>query len=210
MNNGLRPDLALIADWIAPGANVLDLGCGDGALLDWLQRHKGCLSYGVEIDDEQVLRCVQRGVDVIQRDIEAGLGMFKKTRFDVVVSSMAIQSTQRTEYVLREMSEVGAEGIVSFPNFGHWYHVWSILRGRMPVSREMPYQWYNTPNLHLATLRDFEDLMRALELDIVDAAFLADGRPVSAFATLRATQAIYRFRRRDAGEARQAAADGAG
>ncbi|MFA7505034.1 MAG: methionine biosynthesis protein MetW [Burkholderiaceae bacterium] len=196
MNNGLRPDLALIADWIAPGSSVLDLGCGDGALLDWLQRHKGCQCYGVEIDDEQVLQCVQRGVDVIQRDIEAGLGMFKKTRFDVVVSSMAIQSTHRTEYVLREMSEVGAEGIVSFPNFGHWYHVWSILRGRMPVSREMPYQWYNTPNLHLATLRDFEDLMGSLGLDIVDSAFLADGRSVSAFAILRATQAIYRFRRR--------------
>lgn len=198
MNNGLRPDLALIADWIEPGASVLDLGCGDGALLDWLQRHKACLSYGVEIDDDQVLQCVQRGVDVIQRDIEAGLGMFKKTHFDVVVSSMAIQSTHRTEYVLREMSEVGDEGIVSFPNFGHWYHVWSILRGRMPVSREMPYQWYNTPNLHLATLRDFEDLMDSLGLDIVESAFLADGRPVSALAILRATQAIYRFRRRGA------------
>lgn len=196
MNNGLRPDLALIADWIAPGTSVLDLGCGDGALLDWLQGHKGCLCYGVEIDDAQVLQCVQRGVDVIQRDIQAGLGMFKKTRFDVVVSSMAIQATHRTEYVLREMSEVGAEGIISFPNFGHWYHVWSILRGRMPVSREMPYQWYNTPNLHLATLRDFEDLLRALDLDIVESVFLADGRPVSAFAILRATQAIYRFRRR--------------
>jgi methionine biosynthesis protein MetW len=99
---------------------------------------------------------------------------------------------------------------VSFPNFGHWYHVWSILRGRMPVSREMPYQWYNTPNLHLATLRDFEDLMNTLGLDIVDAAFLADGRPVSAFAILRATQAIYRFRRRsDAGSPR-AAEEGAG
>jgi len=210
VNNGLRPDLALIADWIDPGTSVLDLGCGDGALLDWLQRHKGCPSYGVEIDDEQVLRCVQRGVDVIQRDIEAGLGMFKKTRFDVVVSSMAIQSTHRTEYVLREMSEVGAEGIISFPNFGHWYHVWSILRGRMPVSREMPYQWYNTPNLHLATLRDFEDLMGALGLDIVDAAFLADGRPVSAFPVLRATQAIYRFRRRGARQARQQDATGPG
>lgn len=194
--SALRADLALIAGWIRPGASVLDLGCGDGALLDWLQRRKGCLGYGVEIADERVLQCARRGVDVIQRDIQAGLGMFKKTRFDVVVSSMAIQATSRTEYVLREMSEVGAEGIVSFPNFGHWYHVWSILRGRMPVSREMPYQWYNTPNLHLATLRDFEDLLGTLDLEIVDAAFLADGRRVSALAILRATQAIYRFRRR--------------
>jgi methionine biosynthesis protein MetW len=195
--NGLRPDLGRIADWIAPGASVLDLGCGDGALLDWLQREKNCLGYGVEIDDAQVLRCVRRGVDVIQRDIEAGLEMFKKTRFDVVVSSMAIQATHRTEYVLREMGEVGAEVIVSFPNFGHWYHVWSILLGRMPVSREMPYQWHETPNLHLATLRDFEDLLvDTLGLDIVESVFLAEGRPVSMFANLRATQAIYRFRRR--------------
>lgn len=191
----LRPDLAVIANWIKPGATVLDLGCGDGALLAHLQREKGCLGYGVEIADASVLACVRRGVNVIQRDIEAGLGMFAASRFDVVVLSMAIQVTHQTERVLREMSEVGAEGIVSFPNFGNWYHAWSILRGRMPVSREMPYEWYNTPNLHLATLPDFEDFLAKFGYEVSGRAFLKDGKPVNVLAGLRATQAIYRFRR---------------
>jgi SAM-dependent methyltransferase len=137
MSNGLRPDLALIADWVAPGSQVLDLGCGDGALLAYLQAAKGCRGYGVEINDAQVLACLRAGVDVIQQDIEAGLGMFHAPSFDVVVLSMAIQMTHQTERVLREMSEVGGEGIVSLPNFGHWSHPWAILRGRMPVSREL-------------------------------------------------------------------------
>jgi methionine biosynthesis protein MetW len=197
-SRGLRPDLALIADWIAPGAHVLDLGCGDGALLDHLQRAKRCTGYGVEIDDAQVLACARRGVDVIQRDIETGLDLFAATRFDVVVLSMAIQATARTEHVLREMSRLGGECIVSFPNFGHWSHAWSIVRGRMPMSREMPYQWYDTPNLHLSTPRDFEDLLAQLGLRIRRRDFLADGRPVSTLPALRATQAIYAFTR-DAG-----------
>ncbi len=191
----LRPDLALIAGWIKPGATVLDLGCGDGALLAHLQREKGCLGYGVEIADASVLACVRRGVNVIQRDIEAGLGMFAASRFDVVVLSMAIQVTHQTERVLREMSEVGAEGIVSFPNFGHWSHPWSILRGRMPVSREMPYEWYNTPNLHLATLPDFEDFLAKFGYAVTGRAFLNNGQQVNWLPGLRSTQAIYRFRR---------------
>lgn len=195
-DRGLRPDLSLIATWVPAGTRVLDLGCGDGALLDYLQRERQCRAYGVEIDDASVLACVQRGVEVIQRDIETGLGMFGANAFDVVVLSMAVQATHRTEQVLAEMSEVAAEGIVSIPNFGHWYHAWSLLRGRMPVSREMPYQWYNTPNLHLATLPDFEDLLAKLGLDITQRAFLADGRPVRWLTGWRATQAIYRFRRR--------------
>jgi methionine biosynthesis protein MetW len=193
--NGLRPDLALIADWIAPQARVLDLACGDGALVAHLQSAKRCRGYGVEINDAQLLACMRAGVDVIQQDIEAGLGMFRALSFDVVVLSMAIQMTHQTERVLREMSAVGREGIVSFPNFGHWYHAWSILRGRMPVSREMPYEWYNTPNLHLATVRDFEEFLGRLGLRITGRAFLKDGRPVGWLPGLRSTQAIYRFRR---------------
>nr|HMN66190.1 methionine biosynthesis protein MetW [Burkholderiaceae bacterium] len=135
------------------------------------------------------------GVDVIQQDIEAGLGMFHAPSFDVVVLSMAIQMTHQTERVLREMSEVGREGIVSLPNFGHWSHAWSILRGRMPVSRELPYEWYDTPNLHMSTVRDFEDFLRRLGLTITGRAFLADGRPVNWLPSLRSTQAIFRFRR---------------
>ncbi len=192
--NGLRPDLAILADWIAPGARVLDLGCGDGALLDHLQRAKGCTGYGVEIDDAQVLACARRGVDVIQQDIEAGLDVFSASRFDVVVLSMAIQATHRTERVLREMSRLGAECIVSFPNFGYWWNAWSLLRGRMPMSREMPYQWYDTPNLHWSTIRDFEDFLARLGLEITRRGFLAEGRPVALLPGLRSTQAIYRFR----------------
>jgi methionine biosynthesis protein MetW len=194
--DGLRPDLRVISDWIMPGARVLDLGCGDGALLDHLQRAKGCRGYGVEIDDEAVLACTRRGISVIQQNIEAGLDMFSETRFDVVVLSMAIQATNKTEQVLREMSGVGREGVVSFPNFGHWFHAWSLLNGRMPVSREMPYHWYDTPNLHLSTIADFESFLDKLGLAITARAFLANGRPLTLLAALRATQAIYRFRRR--------------
>jgi len=196
--HGLRADLAEIASWIAPGSRVLDLGCGDGALLDHLQRAKGCSGYGVEIDDTQVLACARRGVDVIQQNIEAGLDMFAGNRFDVVVLSMAIQATQHTERVLREMSQIGTEGIVSFPNFGHWSHAWSILRGRMPMSREMPYQWYDTPNLHLSTPQDFDDLLSKLGLAVTRRAFMANSRLVGFLPALRSTQAIYRFKVRAA------------
>ena len=165
----LRADLAIIADWIRPYANVLDLGCGDGALLSYLSQVKHCHGYGVEIDDAEVLACARRGVDVIQRNIEDGLGMFRSgDKFDVVVLSMALQATKRTEKVLEDMSHVAREGIVSFPNFGHWFHVWSILRGRMPITREMPYEWFDTPNLHLTTPHDFEDLAERLGLVIME------------------------------------------
>ncbi|MEZ5652630.1 MAG: methionine biosynthesis protein MetW [Burkholderiaceae bacterium] len=194
--NGLRPDLALIADWTPRGARVLDLACGHGELLHHLQSTKACLGYGVEIDDAAVLACVRRGVSVIQRDIEDGLDMFKRSTFDVVVLSMAIQATHRTEYVLREMADVGRECVVSFPNFGHWFHAWSLMRGRMPVSREMPYQWFDTPNLHLATVLDFEDFLRDNGMVITARAYFTDGRPILRLPLYRATQAVYRFRRR--------------
>lgn len=190
----LRPDLGLIASWIPERSRVLDLGCGDGSLLAFLQANKACEGYGVEIDDRQLLACVRRGVCVIQRNIEDGLELFGRKQFDTVVLSMAIQATKRTENVLHEICEVGKEAIVSFPNFGHWSHAWAILRGRMPMSREMPYQWYDTPNLHLSTPRDFELLAEKIGLVIVEKAFLKYGRPVHGFASMRATQAVYRLR----------------
>ncbi|NBT81896.1 MAG: methionine biosynthesis protein MetW [Betaproteobacteria bacterium] len=160
-----------------------------------MQRERAVRGYGVEIDDQALLACVKRGVNVIQANIEKGLSMFGQGRFDVVVLSMAIQATHQTEQVLAEMSSVGAQGIVSFPNFGHWYHAVSILQGRMPVSREMPYQWYDTPNLHLSTPADFEHLLAKLGLVVLQRAFLANGKAVDWLAPLRATQAIYRFAR---------------
>ncbi len=189
----LREDLAIIADWIPQGSRVLDLGCGDGALMGHLAYAKNCTGYGVEIDDTQVLQCVQRGVHVIQRNIEEGLSLFGQGQFDIAVLSMSLQVTKETEKVLREMSTVARQGIVSFPNFGHWFHIWSIFKGRMPVSNEMPYQWYNTPNLHLATIHDFEDFLTQLNLKIVKSTFLRDGHPVNLLRAKRATQAIYQF-----------------
>ena len=191
----LRPDLQIIADWIAPGARVLDLGCGDGALLSYLQHEKQCQGYGVEIDPDALLAAMRAGVNVIQQDIEGGLEMFRGAHFDVVILSMAIQATHQTERVLREMSEVGIQGVVSLPNFGHWYHVWSLLRGHMPLSKELPYQWFDTPNLHMTTVADFEAFLASLDISIVGRAFLADGTVVRALPRQRATQAIYRFRR---------------
>lgn len=192
----LRPDLRVIANWVSPKSRVLDLGCGDGALLAHLARSKQCTGYGVEIDDSQVLACVKQGVNVIQRNIEEGLAMFGQEQFDIAVLSMSMQATKETERVLREMTTVARQGIVSFPNFGHWFHVWSILRGRMPVSREMPYEWYNTPNVHLATVQDFEDFLSQLNLTITERVFLRDGVPINFMPGKRATQAIYRFQKR--------------
>lgn len=196
---GLRADLQQIASWVGRGARVLDLGCGDGALLAWLARERGCAGYGVELDDAQVLACSERGVDVIQQNIEQGLDMFGARQFDIVILSMAIMATRHSERVVREMGRIGNEAVVSFPNFGHWRHLWSLALGRMPVSRSLPYQWFNTPNVHLATIRDFEIFLHDLGMQIVDAAFLDEqGQRVRWLATQRASTAIYRFRPRDA------------
>ena len=192
----LRPDLALIAQWIKPNSRVLDLGCGDGALLAHLARDKNCTGYGVEIDDKQVLACAKQGVNVIQRNIEDGLAMFGQGQFDVAVLSMSLQVTKQTEQVLREMSNVARQGIVSFPNFGHWFHIWSIFKGRMPVSQEMPFAWYNTPNVHLATVQDFEDFLLSFGLNITARTFLKNGVPVNFMPGKRATQAIYQFQKK--------------
>lgn len=192
----LRADLELIAGWIAPGAHVLDLGCGDGALLAHLRDAKGCRGYGVDIDDDNVLAAVRRRVNVIQADLESGLRMFEDGQFDTVVLSQTLQAMRHVEDILREMARVGREGIVSFPNFGHWRHAVSLLAGRMPVTPQIPYQWYDTPNIHLCTLKDFEILAAKLGLRITARAVLANGRQVEVLPSLRATLAVYRFETR--------------
>lgn len=153
----LRSDLAQIAQWIAPQTRVLDLGCGDGDLLDWLHQKQQCQGIGVEIADEKVLACVERDVSVIQADINQGLQMFGKDRFDVVVLAQALQATSETERVLREIGEIGRECIVSIPNFGHWSHITSLIRGHMPVNKRLPYAWYNT---RICTLQRLKILRR--------------------------------------------------
>ena len=189
----LRDDLRQIAAWIAEGAHVLDLGCGDGTLMAYLRDSRRSRVYGVEIADNSVLECVRRGVSVIQADLESGLRMFPDHMFDTVVLSQTLQAMHQTEAVLREMARVGRQGIVSFPNFGHWRHLVALLGGRMPVSPQMPYQWYDTPNVHLCTPRDFEILAGRLGLVITGRALLASGRPVNVLPGLRSKLAVYRF-----------------
>ena len=192
----LRTDLAQIARWVKPHSRVLDLGCGDGALLHWLSAHQKCPGVGVEIADEKVLACVRRGVEVVQADIDRGLAMFARGRFDVVVLSQALQSTHETERVLREIGEIGQECIVSIPNFGHGSHVVSLLKGYMPVNKRLPYAWYNTPNLHFATVKDFEEFLVNLGFDILNRAYLDESRVITWLPNLRSTLAIYRFKKK--------------
>ena len=190
-----RATLQSIARLVPPGSRVLDLGCGDGALLDHLQRERGCTGYGVEIADANVLACVRRGVDAIQLNLDEGLSMFGDDSFDVVLQIDTLQHLRNAETMLRETARVGKVGIVAFPNFAHWPNRLSIVRGRMPVTKRLPYQWYDTPNLHLTTVKDFEDLLARLGLTIVGRVFLKEGRQVRVLPGKRATQAIYRFRR---------------
>ncbi len=189
----LRPDLARIADWIEPGSKVLDLGCGDGTLLAYLRDARSVRGVGVEIADNCVIRCVQRGVEVIQQNLEDGLAMFDDGEFDTVVLSQTLQAMHRTEHILREMARVSRHGVVSFPNFGYWPHGWSLLRGRMPVTGQMPYAWYDTPNIHLCTLRDFEDLAGKLRLRILSRATFNEGHEIKVMPSWRSTLAVYRF-----------------
>lgn len=189
----VRPDQIRIASWIAPGSRVLDLGCGDGALLAHLTSQRQVSGVGVEIKDSRVIACVQKGVNVVQQDLEGGLAMFDDQAFDTVVLSQTLQSMHHTEHILREMARVAREGIVSFPNFGYWPHGWSILFGRMPVGGHLPYQWYNTPNIHLCTLQDFERLADELNLPVIERATFKGEREVSVLPQWRATLAVYRF-----------------
>jgi methionine biosynthesis protein MetW len=189
----LRGDLARIAQWVRPNSRVLDLGCGDGTLLAHLRQSKSVQGVGVEISDDRVLSCIQRGVHVIQQNLEDGLAMFDDQQFDSVVLSQTLQSMHNTEHILREMARVARDGIVSFPNFGYWPHGWSILRGRMPVTGQMPYDWYNTPNIHLCTLKDFERLAKTLQFTILERATFNDQHEVKLFPGWRSTLAAYRF-----------------
>lgn len=188
-----RPDLARIAGWVAPQSHVLDLGCADGKLLAYLQKAKQVQGTGIERDPQSVVASVRRGVAVIQQNLEEGLALFEDQHFDTVVLSKTLQSMLNTEHILREMARVARYGVVSFPNFGHWSHGFSILGGRMPVSKEMPYEWYNTPNIHLCTLRDFQDLAKSLGLRITDRVVFNGRRVVRVFPGLRGTLALYRF-----------------
>ena len=185
----------LIAELVPRGARVLDLGCGDGALLDLLQRERGCTGYGVEIADGNVLQCIRRGVDVIQLNLDEGLAMFDDASFDVVLQIDTLQHLRNAEVMLRETARVGRTGIVAFPNFAHWPNRLSVARGRMPVTRRLPYQWYDTPNIRVGTFKDFEVLAHKNKLRILDGFGLQEGRDVRWLPNARAGTAVFKFER---------------
>ena len=190
-----RPDFAAIAAWIPNGARVLDLGCGDGSLLRYLQGSNRVAGYGVEIVDANIVACIKNQVNVIQGDLESGLSGFENNSFDYVILSQTLQATRHTEPLMREMLRVGREGIVSFPNFGYWRNRMDILQGKMPVSKELPYQWYDTPNIHLCTLNDFEALCRSNSMHILDRRVMTGERVISVLPNLLGSTAVYRFKR---------------
>lgn len=187
-----RPDFAAIARWIAPGNRVLDLGCGDGTLLQYLEQARQAQGYGIEIDDGKVLECVKNGINVLQLNLESGLSAFQDNSFDCVILSQTLQAVRHTEYILKEMLRVGREAIVSFPNFGHWSARLQVAAGRMPVSESLPYEWFDTPNVHLCTVRDFDDLCRKLGVRIEERLVLHGGRPVAFLPNLLGSLAVYR------------------
>lgn len=190
-----KATLQSIARLVPSGSRVLDLGCGDGALLDHLQRERGCSGYGIEIADDNVLACVKRGVNVIQLNLEQGLSIFEDDFFDVVLQIDTLQHLRNAETMLRETARVGKLGIVAFPNFAHWPNRLSIVRGRMPVTKRLPYQWYDTPNIRVGTLKDFELLATRNQLTILDAFGLHDGRERRFLPNLTASTAVFKFER---------------
>ncbi|NDF44554.1 MAG: methionine biosynthesis protein MetW [Betaproteobacteria bacterium] len=177
------------------GSRVLDLGCGDGALLAHLQQHKGCTGYGVELDDTNVHACVQRGVNVLQLNLDQGLTLFGDHSFDVVLQIDTLQHLRNAETMLRETARVGRTGIVAFPNFGHWPNRLSVLLGRMPVTKRLPYQWYDTPNIRVGTFADFAALARQNQLQILDAFGLQAGQEVRVWPNALAGTAVFKFQK---------------
>jgi methionine biosynthesis protein MetW len=191
-----RYDFELIASWIPEGSHVLDLGCGDGALLAGLAATRRASGYGIDIDGANVLASVRNGINVIQDDLDSGLSTFEDDAFDFVILSQTLQAMRNVQGVMNEMLRVGREGIVTFPNFGYWRHRLDVIHGRMPVSRTLPHSWYDTPNIHLCTVKDFEDLCAKVGAEILDERVLHAGRQVKFLPNLLGSLGVFRFRRR--------------
>ncbi len=190
----LRTDFDAIANWVETNSSLLDLGCGDGSFLEFIRTKRQALTYGVEITDSAVLACVEKGLNVIQQDLEGGLALFKDQSFDTVVLSQTLQTIHQTERILREVVRVGKQCVVSFPNFGHWSHRYAVALGRMPVSKSLPYEWFNTPNVRVLTIDDFEALAHKLGIEILGRVVLHHGKTVHWLPNLFGSLAIYRVR----------------
>lgn len=195
----IRADFAIIEKWIRPQSTILDLGCGDGALMEHLRETKQCSGYGVEINDQNVLACTRRGVNVIQQNLNNGLQLFANDSFETVIQLSTLQMIHGVETILSEIARVGHEAIVSFPNFGYWDHRWQLFLGRMLVSESLPYEWYDTPNIRCATMNDFEALANKLGLELIDRISLHQGKPVNFMPNLFGSLAIFRFRKQQHG-----------
>ena len=192
----VRPDFDVVTNWVPQGASVLDLGCGDGELLARLQRERGSIGYGVEIEDSAVLACLQRGLTVLQGNIESGLNLFDDGAFDVVILSQTLQATRHTEALVREVLRVGKSAIVTLPNFGHWSVRWQLgVGGRMPVSKRLPYQWYDTPNVHFSTITDFDVFCADKGITVERRVALAGGRAITFLPNVRGETAVFQIRR---------------
>lgn len=190
-----RPDFAAIASWIKSGSSVLDLGCGDGSLLKYLSQERNALGYGVEIDDANILACVKNNINVIQSDLEGGLSVFESRAFDYVILSQTLQTIRHTENIIAEMLRVGHEGIVTFPNFGYWRNRWQVVMGTMPKSKELPYDWYDTPNVHLCTIHDFEKFCQQHQIRILERVIINDGTHITFLPNVLGSLAVFRFQR---------------
>lgn len=194
-NTNIRSDFALIAKWIKTNAKVLDLGCGDGGLLTHLHKIHDIRGYGVEKDDANWLIAMKNGVDVIQMDLESGLSGFENSSFDTVVLSQTLQAVQNTEGIVEEMLRVGREAIVTFPNFGYWRHRIQLIAGQMPISKNLPYQWYDTPNVHLCTIHDFDEFCAKRNIKVIERLVLTEGEEVKLLPNLLGSLAMYRLRK---------------
>jgi methionine biosynthesis protein MetW len=189
-----RQDFAIIAGWVSFGSKVLDLGCGDGALLKYLREGLEVRGYGVEKDDINWLKSQENNVNVIQMDLETGLSGFEDQSFDTVILSQTLQAMRNTEGIVKEMLRVGGEAIVTFPNFGYWRNRMQLSIGRMPVSKSLPHQWYNTPNVHLCTIHDFDALCEKHNITVIERKVLTNGQDVKFLPNLLGDLAMYRLK----------------
>jgi methionine biosynthesis protein MetW len=188
-----RYDFPIIENWTHQNSKVLDLGCGDGSLLNYLKEKKDIKGFGIEKNKDNWLLSLKNNIDVIQMDLEAGLAGFETNSFDLVILSRTIQSMNHIEEIIHEMMRVGKEVIITFPNFGYWKNRFQIMQGNMPVSDELPYKWFETPNIHLCTIQDFDNLCRENKIKVEQRLILTDKKSVNFCPNLFGALALYKL-----------------